>query len=165
MQGLLRFDDIFGGNVGQVPVNAQIFSATLELSVTNRGGPLELHRMLGGWSDSDTWNTLVAGIQANDVEAASFADAITGIAIVGVLSIDVTASVQEWASDPTSNHGWAILPTGTNGVDFDSAEGFAPPRLIVQTNAGTVILPDEHEPNDDGPADDMWDHDFPDDDG
>ncbi len=32
----------------------------------------------------------------------------------------------------SSNSRWAILPTGSNGVDFDSAEGTTKPRLVVE---------------------------------
>jgi hypothetical protein len=36
-----------------------------------------------------------------------------------------------WLATPSSNLGWAILPTGSNGVDFESSEGINPPRLTV----------------------------------
>src|SRR5262245_8529588 len=55
-QGLLRFDDIFGNGPGQVPLEADLVSATLSLTrfgfVTTpdaRG-----HRMLVPWADTDT---------------------------------------------------------------------------------------------------------------
>ncbi|HKX61189.1 MAG TPA: immunoglobulin domain-containing protein, partial [Verrucomicrobiae bacterium] len=47
--GLLRFDDIFGSNPGQIPFGAQVVSATLTLqhNVANaNGNPVNLHRML-----------------------------------------------------------------------------------------------------------------------
>ena len=50
----------------------------------------------------------------------------------------LTSLLQAWADNPAGNLGWALLPTGSNGVDFDSAEGAIPPRLVVSygTEAG-----------------------------
>jgi hypothetical protein len=62
--------------------------------------------------------------------------------LAGRLSIDVTRSVQAWASNPSTNFGWAILPTGDNGVDFYSAEGAVPPRLVVAYRSGQPMAGD-----------------------
>ena len=132
VQGLIRFDDIFGNQTGQIGSNAEIVSARLELDVDNRGDSLEFHRMAQSWSDNSTWNSLGNGIQANGREALSTADATTGSVSTGPLSVDVTNSIKAWQSDPSSNYGWAILPTGNNGVDFDSSEGATKPRLVVE---------------------------------
>jgi VCBS repeat-containing protein len=104
------------------------------LQVTNPGNAMQLHRMLQGWNDTDSWNSLASGIQANNVEAASAADATTGLVGTGLLTIDVTASLTAWVGDPAANLGWALLPTGTNAVDYFSAEGTTPPRLVVEFN-------------------------------
>ena len=136
VHGLLRFDSIVGGGFGQVPAGVPIISATLELEVTNRGHSMQLHRMLRSWNDTDTWNTLTAGIQADDVEAVSIADVATGTGSVGLLTIDVTTSLEAWVGGAGSNQGWAFLPTGNNGVEFYSAEGLTPPRLIVEFGDG-----------------------------
>ena len=132
VQALLRFDNVFGSNPGQIPSGATVVSAALELNVTNLGDSMTLHRMLTSWSDTDSWNSTSGGISANDVEAVSVADATTGSVPTGLLQIDVTSSLQVWSSNPSQNLGWAILPTGTNGVDFDSSEGTTTPRLAVQ---------------------------------
>ncbi len=132
VHGLLRFNDIFGDQAGQISSNFEIVSAQLELGVADPGSSLELYRMIQDWNDTDTWNSLVNGIQANGTEAASTADAVTGSVDTGLLSIDVTESIKAWQTNPSSNKGWAILPTGSNGVDFDSAEGSAAPRLVVE---------------------------------
>ncbi len=132
VHGLLRFDDIFGSAVGQVPLGATIASATLELEVTDSGDSIQLHRMLQGWNDTDSWNSLASGIQADDVQATTAADATTGSVGGGLLTLDVTTSLTAWIADPAANLGWAVLPTGSNGVDYFAAEGATPPRLIVE---------------------------------
>ena len=75
-----------------------------------------------------------AGIQANGVEAAVPPDAWTSsYTSSGWTDIDVTASLSAWMADPSSNHGWAMLPTGTNGVDFYSTNNVSywVPRISV----------------------------------
>jgi hypothetical protein len=131
-QVVLRFDGIFGDGPGQVPLHMDIVKGTLLITVTNGGDRLELHRMLVDWTDADTWNSLVDGVQPDDSDAMAVADAITGSSVgQGTLSLDVTDSLIAWQADPDSNYGWALLPTDTDGVDFYSAEGATPPMLIV----------------------------------
>ncbi|MGI9284295.1 MAG: phytase [Pseudomonadales bacterium] len=133
VQALLKFDGIFGDAPGQISADAAIISATLELQVTSRGHSLALHRMLQEWNDAATWNSFVDGVQADDFEAQSIAEATTGWVSTGRLQLDVTATLLTWQQDSSSNQGWVLLPTGSNGVDFDSAEGETAPRLVVQT--------------------------------
>ncbi len=107
VHGLLRFENIFGDQAGQIASNAEIVFAQLELGVENPGNDLELYRMLEAWNDTDTWNSLGNGIQANGTEAASTADAVTDYVSTGLLEIDVTNSLKAWQSNPSSNLGWA----------------------------------------------------------
>jgi len=99
-QALLRFDDLFGDAVGKIPRNAILRSATLELSVTNGGDSINLHRMATEWSPLDTWNSRAGGIQADGREAVAFADVSTGRIDTGKLSFDVLASVEVWRRNP-----------------------------------------------------------------
>ena len=131
VQSLLRFENIIG-NSDRIPATAKIISARLELNITDEGDGLQFHSMNRGWSDRDTWHSLNDGIQANGIEAAIEPDAVTGSVSTGLLSINVTDSLREWQQNPDSNYGWAILPTGSNGVDFDSSESVIPPNLIVE---------------------------------
>ena len=58
LQGLIRFDNIFGSGPGQIPVGSTINSASLSMDVTDPSAPgasIELHRMLVSWTESDTW--------------------------------------------------------------------------------------------------------------
>ena len=133
-QSLIRFDDIFGDELGKIALYDTIDSAILEIDVSNSGDSIAVHQMLQSWSDSATWNSLVNGISANGVEATSTAIVTTGSVSTGILSIDVTESLKAWQANPNSNHGWAFLPTGTADVFFDSAEGSNAPRLTVDVN-------------------------------
>ena len=132
VQALLRFGDVFGAGPGQVPAAADIRAARLELNVFNPGTAMRLHRMLRPWSDAATWDGWVAGVSADGAEANAAADATSPAAVTGAMSIDVTASLLAWQADPATNHGWVLLPTGDDGVDFDSAEGATRPRLVVE---------------------------------
>jgi VCBS repeat-containing protein len=140
VQGLVRFENLFGTAAGQVPPGAEIRSATLELRIFDPGASVRLHRMLTGWSDTDTWDSMTAGISADGIEAAATADGSTPASVSGIISIDVTASVAAWLSNPSGNFGWALLPSGSDGVDFDSAESTTVsyrPRLVVEYVAGS----------------------------
>ena len=143
IEGLLRFENIFGSGPGQIPVGSEIASAHLELNITDIGNALMFYRLLRNWAETETWNTLGAGIQTDDIEAVSTPDVSTAyVAAVGILSIDVTASLRAWASAPTTNFGWAILQgSGTNRVLFDSSEGTTRPKLVV-----TFTAPDANQP-------------------
>lgn len=134
---LLRFENLFGTSAGQIPTSASITSATLQLQLTNGGNSLSLYRMLKSWSASATWSSFVGGIQTDNIEASSSLDASTGTVGVGTVSIDVTAALRAWQANPSSNFGWAILPTGSNGVDFYSSQGATAPKLIVRYTAAT----------------------------
>ena len=137
IQGLVRFDDIFGSQTGQIALDATINSAVLELEVFDPGSSLVVYDMLQNWSNTTTWYSFKNGIQVG-AETASISTASTSAISSGTLQIDVTASLQAWQQDPTSNKGWAFLPTGTDGVDFYSAEGSIAPRLVVDVNQGTA---------------------------
>ena len=136
VESLLRFDDLFGNSSGQIPENAQIVSAQLQIDASDSGGGLKLHRMLQDWNDDDTWNDFGDGIQTNGIEATTDADAITGAIAIGEVSIDLTDSVQQWQTDPELNYGWAVLPISSDGLDFGSSESSSPPSLIVEYTIG-----------------------------
>jgi len=130
---LLRFDNIFGTEPGQIPPGASIQSASLEINVTNGSdeGAL-LHRMLQSWDDTDTWNTWGDGIDADGIEAEATAESSSNGSSSGTATIDVTPDVQVWSNNPASNRGWAWLPpSGDDSWQFRSAEGTTPPKLTV----------------------------------
>lgn len=147
---LLRFDNIFGEAAGQIPANALIHKAVLELYSTfpdSMGDGGEFHRILKPWAGTDTWNTWVNGIQADGIEAAVDVSAYAGNLTrnpdvqSGLNTFDVTADIQAWVTG-TPNYGWAILPLylGGNGWGFNSSEWdeVYRPRLKIYYTPGAL---------------------------
>jgi len=130
-QVLMKFADLFGGGPNQIPLGATILSATLQIANSDSGNGAKLYRMLRNWSDTDTWNSLTAGVSPDGVEALATYDVNTGnTSSTGLTSIDVTASLQAWANGD-ANYGWLLDPNGTDGWRFYSAETGTPPTLLV----------------------------------
>ena len=123
-QALMRFD------LAQIPADSEVVSAILTIQTTDGGKGADFHRMLVAWDEDATWDSLDAGIGADDAEAARSADFSTGGVDDGPATFDVTAPVQAWVNG-TANHGWALLPLGSNGWDFATREGATPPQLTV----------------------------------
>ncbi len=121
---LLRFDNIFGSNAGQIPLGSSIASATLTINVSNSSvNNMSLYRMLSTWPETATWSANFGGngIQADGTEALATADATVTPTSTGTWVIDVTKSLQAWSAG-TANYGWAFLPGGTDGIIFASSE-------------------------------------------
>ncbi len=142
VQGLLGFD-VFGDEAGKIRSCFQVKSAALSLFVNDTGAGLSLNPMLADWTDSATWNSMGAGIQADGVEAAAVPvavlDAVNGTANdgVGMRDLDVTASLRAWQAG-TLNQGWALLPLagGTDRLGLVSSEG----TTLARRPALTVTL-------------------------
>ncbi|MEM7263257.1 MAG: DNRLRE domain-containing protein, partial [Planctomycetota bacterium] len=130
-QALLRFDEIIGSDDGQISEGTAIQSARLELTTTNQGDGAEVYRMLGTWAENDSWDSFGNGGISVGVDTPNDSDAtVTGVG--EVVTVDVTESLRAWIDEPSTNHGWAFLPRGDDGWDFDSSEGDTPPRLVVE---------------------------------
>lgn len=133
-QSLLQFKNLFGSGTNQVPFGSEIASATLTIYITNSGNRFNLHRMLSSWTDTATWNSLTLGIQANGIEAVATPDSQTGTNVpTGWQSIDVKSSIIAWLANPNQNFGWALMPTGTDGVDWYTSNNSVTwvPRLSI----------------------------------
>src|SRR5262245_29812996 len=136
-QILLRFDDIIGPKPGQIPPRSAIHSARIVVSAFDEGNPVHLHRMLVPWKRTATWNSLVAGVTADGLEAARKVDSFTFGKIAANSSdipFEVTDTVQAWVNGEV-NYGWVFINTGTNGWDFYTSEFDdvkQRPRLIVE---------------------------------
>lgn len=128
MQGLLRFDQIFGE--GLIPETATIHSASLEMEIVNAGNTINFNEMLIEWDEAASWNSLIDGVSMDGVEAASQALVASASGQIGLHVYDVTASVRAWANGEV-NYGWVITSNADNGVDFLSSEGANPPKLTV----------------------------------
>ncbi|MGL6076315.1 MAG: DNRLRE domain-containing protein [Fimbriiglobus sp.] len=123
-QVLMRFDGIVGTEPGRLPPNSMIHSATLVVSAFDEGTTVHLHRLLVPWKRSSTWNSLVAGITADGLEASPQKSSFTfGKIAASTSEIDfaVTDDVQAWANGDT-NHGWVFINTAGNGWDFYTSE-------------------------------------------
>ena len=147
-QALIRFNNIIGSGGTQIPSGSTVTAASLRIYVTNVGDNVNVHRMLANWTEASTWTTLSGGVTANDTEA--------GITILGNYTgvssqnanytvTGLQSAVQAWVGGATNN-GFVLLPTGSNGIDFDSSEGATPaqrPLLSVTYTppSPTVILP------------------------
>lgn len=140
-QALLRFNGLFGAADGQIPTGATIQSAKLSVETVDNGDGGTVHRMLREWGETDTWSSVGGGIQADGTDAVETAESETGAVPTGLTTIEVTESLQQW-TDGRSNYGWALLPLGDDGWDFETSEGATPPQLTVR-----------YEPPVDGDAD------------
>ena len=152
-QALIRFEDVFGEGDHQVPLDATILSSQLTFHVVDPGDcGADLHRMLVSWSEDDTWNSMVNGVQIDDVEAASAIDgSLTSSVSVGdVVTIDLAVgTLESWQTGQSSNFGWLLKWHNTmeGGWAFASSEAAGDvsrhPRLCVEyvvPEPGTLSL-------------------------
>jgi Calcineurin-like phosphoesterase/Purple acid Phosphatase, N-terminal domain len=118
---LIRFDGVFGGGAGQVPIGSQIASATLTYTVFNTGDAGIIHEAAVDWTGTTTWNTfgVTAGVNVDDY--GTYVNTATGSSLT-TYNIDVTPSLLVWSADPSLNKGWIILPSNADGVDIRSSE-------------------------------------------
>ncbi|NQV05108.1 DUF11 domain-containing protein [bacterium] len=143
-QGLIRFDGIFGVGAGQIPDGSTITSAELDLtSFDASNGTFHLHRMMGPWDESSTWNSMGSGIQTDGVEAAAVADASVASPGTGTVTFGgLETTVQAW-SDGAPVHGWVLVSTNDNNWDVRSSEwgtAVERPQLRVQYDAAAAPL-------------------------
>jgi hypothetical protein len=141
-QVLLRFDGIFGEGESRIAPGTPIRKAILRLATANSGTGASIHRMLASWDEAAGWSAHGAGGVQAGIEALAEADVVAGALAGGTVEVDVTASLEAWSANPCLNHGWAFLPIGDDGWDFDSSEGDEPPSLIVETRpiAGDPLI-------------------------
>ena len=132
--GLIRFDNIFGSGAGQIQVGSTIVSANLEYTVFNSSatGDANVNAVLVDWTESVTYNSFgaTAGVQLEDygtLVTTAPASAITSY------TINVTSSLTDWSTNPSSNRGWIFRPAGNDGVDIRSSE-YATPCRTAQTD-------------------------------
>jgi len=151
-QPLVQFRNVVGSDAGQIPMYSRIEAAVLALpgSIGNAmGDGGKIYAMLKPWVDSDTWNTLVNGVSADGVEAASTPTAVAGFAALSpnvqatMNEFDVTMDVQAWAMGTRPDYGWVILPwlNGGDGWGFGTAEqalAMNRPQLRVYYTPGAM---------------------------
>ncbi len=140
---LIRFDDIFGGGAGQVPLGEQITEATLYLQIFDVGDTGQVHAINGAWSDTATFTSFCGATCDEGIEYGPLVTTANA-GTAGEIAINVTSSVQAW-SDGGTNNGWIIRPdpdNGTGGVDARSNEfGTAAQRPRLEVRYGEGIPP------------------------
>ncbi len=155
-QGLIRFDEMFGNALNQVPLGSTIFDAFLTLNVTNvaSGANINFFRMLQDWEQVNaSWTnpqgnsgfSILNGVTPDNIEATSLADAIVvepGRAGLVQIPLNVD-TIQAWANGSLNNFGWSIVSNAGSLWSFNSSEAFLPgtvkPELtILYTEPETV---------------------------
>ncbi len=125
---LLRFDNIIGNGPGQIPSNAIVVSAELQLYVKNSGDGSPLHRMLIPWDATMTYSASGDGFVPDDGRARVAYDSqfgvvdLSGSTGAGRKAFSVTPDVQAWANGEM-NYGWVMPAWQVSGFDFTA---FAP---------------------------------------
>ncbi len=136
-QVLMRFEQIIGNGPHQIPANSTVVSARLIVSAFDEGTTVNLHRLLVPFGKAATWDSMVAGVSADGLEASRHKDGFTFGKIAASSSgaiFDVTDTVQLWVNGKP-NHGWVFLNTGGNGWDFYVSEFDKieqRPKLVVE---------------------------------
>ncbi len=137
---LLRFDDIIGNVVGQIPPGAAIVSARLMYEVLDGVGRARVQEVLVDWDESTTYDTFgpAPGVQSSDRLSEIVATAwVTGVTI-NLWDSNVRQSIVRWVDDPTANRGWIFQAQGPTVAEVASSEyTLVPPlrpRLIVVVN-------------------------------
>jgi len=154
-QALIRFDDIFGSGLGQVPVGSTIFGGFLTFNVVDASGlstKISFHRMLADWNEftatfANPATGVTNGVTYDDVEARATPDGVVpNASVLGQVDVPISIdTLQAWANGTAPNYGWLISSDSTNGWDFDTADQIGPgnrPKLTLiyspPSGAGTV---------------------------
>lgn len=131
VHALIRFEDIFGNNPGQIPLNDVVInSASLSLLVTNGGPSVSIYQMLTDWDETATWAVTFGGdgITLGVDAASSPLDTVAPFS-TGVRTLDVTAAVAAWSTGST-NYGLGLITTSPDGVAFHSSENTTSQPLL-----------------------------------
>jgi len=130
---LIRFADLFGDGPGLIPAGVVVTSAALEVNFVDPGESFTVHRMLRDWSETDTYTSLVDGVVADGIEAATEIVTTTADYLDDWMSLDISSAVNAWLADPSSNQGLLLQPVAgtSNGNQIASSESATPPKLTV----------------------------------
>jgi hypothetical protein len=130
-QGLIRFDNLFGSDAGQVPLGATILSAKLSVVTGVHDGEqsyteVSLHQLLVPFDQDSTWNSLDAGVnlgaEATAAPEFSLFPNIRGEYAIFDVSDSITSFAAAAALGQNSNYGWLINPLGTDDWRYLSSE-------------------------------------------
>ena len=148
INGLLRFDNLFGNGPGQIPLGAEVVDARLYMTTSTvsdaqSGGPWIVDRLVVPVNETTTYADLGGDPVTNTYDGFEGArGASSGIPVAGfgaqvrgqVGQADVTELVQAWA-DGAPNYGFSILTGGTtDGWSYNTVGNPNPvlrPRLEI----------------------------------
>lgn len=159
VEGAIRFENLFGNQVGRVPAGVTIGFATLTVWSDSASDPeavIGFNRVLATspWDENSTWFSLGGDlipdgsglldgdpILQDNIESLTVPDAIVPNPQISdvFINLDVTAAVQAWYAGAT-NLGWGINNNTGNGWDIFSSEYVDPvdandfskrPRLTI----------------------------------
>jgi len=161
--GLLRFDNIIGSGVNQVPPMSTVMEANLRLWAREGGDEaIFVNEIL-------PFETEILGVEINtlfDEATVTFENFVEdgvypqpGVEMSEVpiqavipegftpIDIDVTDSVRKWVMDEAPNYGWLLEPSSDDDISLTAKEGgdgFGPPKLVVtylsDTRVGDFML-------------------------
>lgn len=132
---LLKFD------LSSIPTTATVVGCKLNLWLAAEGQGWSWYRMLVPWTESSTYDSLVGGVDNDDIEAVSTASTVNGINLDTIVSAStrdnmLVSDCQAMVSNPSTNYGWLgeNVDTATgDGVQFDSSESITAPRRPMLT--------------------------------
>ncbi len=143
---LIKFPNIIGSDVGQIPANAEIVSATLTAECTNIGSTMSAYLLNENWVEGEaTWNNRTSG-QPWSNPGADGTTSRSGPAVswscttTGFKSFDMTPFVSSWSAG-TPNYGIVVTDGGIDGVDLNSSEHITAgsrPQLAVTYRVHTL---------------------------
>lgn len=129
----IKFENLFGGQLNQIPYGAVIVSATLTLTTKNESeDATRVHLLLQDISERPA---NINTSEANSFYVEAELDSNTPLQREESHTLDVTEGVRAW-SRGEPNHGLLLLPTGRDGTLYYSAEGNLEisPLLTVEYN-------------------------------
>jgi hypothetical protein len=139
-------------NTADIPTNATVTHARLHLYLgwydhqADRIAPVSVYRVNSDWSEMGaTWHLRMPGTPWSAGGCNSSVDrSLTAAATTNVLdpsswySWDITALVQDWVSNPGSNHGMILITTANRELRFHSREAATNrPSLRIEYTTGT----------------------------
>ncbi len=150
INGIIRFDNIFGNGEGQIPVGAQIVKAELVLTTANGAdsrspGPWVVDRLLHPVDATTTYIQMTVGsfVGVRGISSRTPVAGFGNLTNNSVNAADVTQFVRVWAeaAEPNAaNHGFSIYDaTTSDGWEYCTSGNNDPnkrPKLVVSYVAG-----------------------------
>lgn len=148
---LIKANNIFGSNPGQLAPDAQISSAYLhmwlDLSWAKEGNLYNLHQITTDWDENTVTSNTFGRVPSNAL--ATLVDSISGPETNPYTAnteyvFNVTSSLLDWQSG-TANYGWGLTTNSARNEFFSSEysnEDLRPYLVINYEEAGTGGVPE-----------------------